>query len=507
MSKSAAATIPTPEELKAQHADLVSRMDQTMWGGTAQPAKPKAPEPEPAPEPPPAPAAPPPAEPPPAEPATPPAQPAQPAPPVPAQPSLASLPKPEPAIGRADIKDAVATALEEAGIKPPPPAPPQPTVALTAKDQHILTVLQKMEGMNPRYVGIADRTIAFWKKEQEWIAEFEKSNPDKDYASTEEYETFLEKNEPQYDETDFELAKEALIEERVTKKLELKQQEETRKLTDQQRFVQEQPVIQATAHSAVVSMVGGAFANEKGEMPEALAKILQKDGKLVLDDEAAKKLQEEAPEAYEVLLETGEELSVLIQALETMARFPNIPPKRSIKLPISGRRISPVDILEDEAQELETELLASHKDKLIDGKKLVSQSEFERDIAKIQKSNASEEEKREAFRRLQESKCCIGTAEIAHGLAFKYAQKAKRKIGTLTEIVDRKVKKATPPAPAAVPTQPPTPTPAPTPTPTPAGGKPKSPAVVSQSDAPDPAKGTQVTKEQKQEMIQKSMWG
>lgn len=358
-----------------------------------------------------------------------------------------------------------------------------------------------MESMIPAYVGLADKTIAFWKDEQAFLAEFAKANPDKKADDSDEYEAWLEKNEPQYDEFDFKQAENALVKDEIRAEEETKRKESERKMTERQRLAQDQPLIQQLAYTAVTDCVVDALKGQDGKLPAHLEAILMKDGKPMVDQAASEKLSEEDPVAYQVLLKWTEKLNLSVQAMETLARYPEAP-KKKVQLQYSKGSMSPADTVVEDADEFESRMLKLPKEQTtLNGKTLISQEEYFKEGNKIQGSRLSDDKKREALERFTDKYYCLGVDEIRAGLSMLYAERAREEINSLNEIVNRKVKKTAPVAPQEPPKPVETPAAAPVATPPEANNKSHSPAVVSRSDVPDPTRPIVATKAEDLQII------
>lgn len=512
------ATAPTPEQLKAEHDAAVQTAAERMFNTAKHPVtagqmrqrtpketKQTAPEPPKETTPAAAPT-PPPAEPAketPAQPATPPTPPSPPTT-EPASPTLANLPKPQ--FDKNAVREAVRETLEE--IQPAPaPAPVTPSgPTLTAKEQNMLAVFQKMAALNPVYKGLAEKVIAFWKSEQDWIATWEKANPGKAYAQSDDYQEWLEANEPQYDEDDFDTAKEALMEDRVTAKVEKKNEAKAKVEEAKQRAVRERPVIDQIAHGAVAQMVANSFIGQDGKLPPEVESILVKDGKIIIDDTAAGKLQEHDPALYQTLLEEGEKLHVMTHALEAMSRgLPLDEFRKGRRLKISGEVLSPIEQLDIEADEIEKEMLKMPKEETTDkaGREFVGIDQWNKEIDRIAK--LPQDKQPAAVDKLNERYWHLGPEQLLAGLTGKFAAKVKNRAAVMNDVLDRKAKKGS--APVTPPGQgaPETPPSAPPTEPMPAAAKEKSPATVSRSDTPDKTPQTQTTKEEDLKNINRRM--
>lgn len=495
------------EDLKEEKAKFVAGAAAKMFGRGAAPV---VPEPEPAPEaaapkppetppaeppkPPEVPPATPPADPP--KPVDPPKPPASPLAPAPTEPPKPSLAKPADALGAKEIEDIVERALDK-HTPAPAAAPVVPAVQLTRKDEYTLKVLRKMEAMSPSYAGLADKTIEFWKLEQAFLADFAKANPGKEVDKSDEYEEWLEKNEPQYDDFDFRQAELAIVKDDVAREEEGKRQASERKQAEKQRLVQEQPIILERAGQAVTECVLTALKGEDGKLPANLEAILMQNGKVVLDEASSDKLREEDPVAFNVLLKHSERLNIVVQAMESLARNPDLKPKKHV-LKHSKTTIVPTEVALEEADEYEAQVLKLPKDQTtVEGRALLSYKDFSKQVEKIQGAKMSDDKKREAIEAFTSKYYCLGVDDIRAGLTMIYAEKAREEIKEQNEIVDRKVKKSTPPG--AI--QPPKPVEQEPATPAPNNDKPHSPAVISRSDVPDPTRPVVATKAEDLQII------
>lgn len=517
-----AAVAPTPEQLKAEHDAAVRVAAGRLFNTEQFPVRQNV---VPLPTPPPAPAEPAP----PVPPAEPPAPEAAPElAPAAAAPAPAPAPSLVPPLDPKEIAlEAAREALREsqAATAPPAVAPPAAVgLDLSEEDQYTLRVLRKMEEMNPKLAGLADRTLEYWKKEAEFIAAFQKANPDKEAEKSDEYEQWVEQNDPGYDEFAFKQAERAIIKEDMLREQEERDTKSRREREVQERIEKEKPEVAGIVGQSVLQTAVRALANFKDGLvevdasgqpvlPEQFAKILVRDGKIVIDETSTAQLRDADPIAFEVLIERCERVSKLTQALEQMSRYPNSDHSnlsRPVRL-ASGEMLIPSEVLAAEADDYEREMLAMPKEETtIDGRKLLSHAEYNKRVVEISKSGKTKEQKQSAFEDLKRSFWCLGPDEIREGLVAKEALYARQKIAKLNEAVDQRSKRSAPSAPAAVPT--PTTQPAPAPAPVsvaaaPTDGKVRSPAVVSRSDAPNPNGQPQPTSPQTAEIIHSKFFG
>jgi hypothetical protein len=103
------------------------------------------------------------------------------------------------------------------------PAPVVPEPELPKDIQRKLETYRELEAVDPKYKGLAEKVVEFSKTggiEDQYIAAWKKDNPGKKFDhEAEEHEEFYSANAPNYDEDDFEVAREAVITRRVEQKV------------------------------------------------------------------------------------------------------------------------------------------------------------------------------------------------------------------------------------------------------------------------------------------------
>lgn len=433
-------------------------------------------------------------------------QPAQPAPaePGPEEPeaprSSAVLPDEE--VERIAERVAAKTAPRQPTAPQPPPVDPAAGLNLNAGDLKLLDVLSIVEEMNPaQYHGIRARMISFWHREKAWLEDWQKKNPGKDPDDDDDYLAFCEEHEPKIEDHALDMAKEERLKREwraEQEKVRARDQEEQQKRERAHAYV---PRVQHASALATASMVRNAS-------PEFAALITGE----VITPENEKAMKEKDPVQHRILLEHGEEMSLVFQALALA--FENVPADRqmpgTVKMKTNGRRIHPLEEAIALVAELETQFSKMPKEETtIEGRVFITQDQMAERLESIEKSDRSAEEKKNATRDLYSRYWTMGLDDYRRGFEAEYARRAKERIAEIEAAADRKAKG--PGAPAT-----PAPQPAPTPTPAPATARPANnappdttrrpaPAVVSASDAANPANNRPLTKEQQDKVIDAKM--
>lgn len=118
-------------------------------------------------------------------------------------------------------KEAAVAAVNAMNRNQPAPVVEEPE--LPRDIQRKLETYRELEAVDPKYKGIAAKVVEFSKTggvEDKYIAAWKKENPGKKFDhDAEEHEDFYLANAPDYDEDDFEVAREAVITRRVEQKV------------------------------------------------------------------------------------------------------------------------------------------------------------------------------------------------------------------------------------------------------------------------------------------------
>lgn len=129
------------------------------------------------------------------------------------------------AVGREIARETAKSAKAE-----PPPPPAAEPVELPEEFRRDTAVFEEMARLNPkRYGKIKDELARYTKAENDYIAKWEAEHPNEEFdGDSDEHDAFYAKVKPDYDRTDFEAAKESLIEQRITRKAEERVEERMR---------------------------------------------------------------------------------------------------------------------------------------------------------------------------------------------------------------------------------------------------------------------------------------
>lgn len=184
------------------------------------------------------------------------------------------IPAPEPQIG--EVVTRAATEAAVAAVKATQPkveAAPEPE--LPRDIQRKLEVYKELEESDQKYKGLAKKVVEFSKKggiEEQYITEWKKANPGKQFdPEAEDHEEFYAKNAPDYDENDFEVAKEQIIERRAVEKARKALEPELQKQRHREIEREVEPAIAQASYSVATSALGAIsedlvkVATEKGD--------------------------------------------------------------------------------------------------------------------------------------------------------------------------------------------------------------------------------------------------
>lgn len=337
-------------------------------------------------------------------------------------------------------KAAVQTVVDK--LTPPKP-PGEPALELAPKEKATIEVLKELES-DARYAGIVDKTLKFWKKEEEYSKAWELRNEGKQFDPVaEEHAEFYTKNEPKFDEDDFDRAKEQVVEKRVTAKVQeqiRKQHEpEMERIKTEREYEKAMPVINGIANQSVAEFVAAAA-------PE-FAKLMTVDGKIVLTDPVVDALVAADKDIVELLHGPAEEVRILVTELETLGRFQKAMPldtNKAVKLVHSKGTIYPHRELLDFAANLEAELLAlpAEETTRADGRTFLAEAAVNGAIKKIESGAGTREEKNAAIRAFTAKHWYIDVPITRNALIADRAAK----MGKLVETLSRRGKPAAPSA-------------------------------------------------------------
>lgn len=334
--------------------------------------------------------------------------------------------------------------------EPAAPAHVQPEgLDLDDGDKAVIAEMQLAARHNAKFADLPDRTLKFWKSEQDYIAGWQKQNPGQTYKK-EDHEDFYTKHEPQFDETEF--AQTIKKAEREELKTELRQEAaseakgEVSKLRFENRWKEEAPEITTAANKTAAGMIAAID-------PE-LAKVLQVGEEMVLNPETLAKLEEVDPVAGRIVKRQAGYLARMIQEVERLDRYPDH---------YRGDAANPLHVaLFNAALELEEKIAAlPAEDQLEDGKKFIRQSEFNRALDEIEKGPGDPAQK-EAKKKALAGQCwTLDADDVKEAITTKVRVHTAKKIKEDREIVELALKKrggpalVTPPTAAPAATTPP----------------------------------------------------
>lgn len=353
--------------------------------------------------------------------------------------------------------------LEQEPPAPPAPVVPVAEVQMSDAERRMVETMERMGKDNSQYKNLAAETVHFWKQEQAYIKDWETKHPGQKFdEEAEEHNTFYE-TEPDFDEDDFTITREKIIEERAeqraTEKFSKSNDKERRKVEFAQKFESSDPEIRSSASEKVHLMISQS-------LPE-IADQMKNGDKIILSEELETKLKTEMPEIHEILLDNAERVNALVIELSRLARFgdeykPN--PNFRVKLG-SGDTIHPHAEIMDTINVLEKRMLEKPPHETMrDGKRLVSTDMYSEFMEKLMKLKITPAEKEAKARLFQSQYYCLTPVDFEAEIIQKSVARTQKEIGR----VKKHMKPVTPPA-------------APQPQP---GGTPPSPNPV---PAPAPA--------------------
>lgn len=375
--------------------------------------------------------------------------------------------------------------------------PQEPT--LTAVEQKQLAAFEQMAKADKRYAELPTAVKAYWKKESEYQAKWEKDNPGEEFnPDADDHIAFYKKHTPSYDESDFESARETVIEERIKAEVTRESKERETKTESRQalqRHEAELPKITDSGVAEFASLAHDEFGTLIGE------------GKRITP-EMETKMEEADPLAKQILVEEGEPLSIMLAEHSKLTQFLDAYPPNynaAVRLQNSDRVIYPHAELVSFMMELEQKLVARPPDETMrDGKRLVSNAQFTTEVNTINGDRSlSDGERKRRLQALGASYYALNDEDFRAGLIGAAAAKAKKRIAQGQKIIEAKLAKNGKPEGKAVETSKDT---------KPAEVKPdatktKSPSVASASDNVDTRKSNAVGTEEKQDFFINRMYG
>lgn len=346
------------------------------------------------------------------------------------------------------IREAVqagATAAIEATKATTAQETPASDVDLTPKDKKTIEVIRFMEENNRAPKGSAEKTIQFWGKENDYIAQWQEKNPDKEYDENDsEHSQFYSKNEPAIDPDDFDQAKEdriiALAESKAEAKFKAARDPEIEKISFERQLEKLEPEIEKRANAATVALIEKASPD--------LAKVLGEDGKRSMAKDTFEKLAEEDPGAAEILQDESERLQLLLTEYELLAAFPTRykPDVGHVMTLSSGVDVLPHRQLIKIINTFEADLAALPKEETErGGKAFLPQPELiERERRIHDDKSLSDDRRKAAIRDLHGRYWSLTNDDIRSALVAEHVESAEKRIAKMTTIFDRKSSKGKP---------------------------------------------------------------
>lgn len=440
----AAPPAPTPAELDAKKADFMDRFvnNPRFTKGTQPERKSRAiaplgpPKDDPEPEPP----ATPPASEPPAAPATPPPAEPKPTPPPAAPPTTDDESDDE----EARIEAAAARRMAEAGIsdqQPPatPPGPPQQP--RSGADAYHLSVLSKMEELNPaKYDGLSARYQEYVQVEAAYKRAWLAANPGKRFnLDEEEHNDWRAENEPRFSAADLRTAERAV--ERAQIRAEVRDdvrreiEPELQQMRVEREMQRAKPLIKKASTDAIAAVLSA--------VPEFEKAMVVQDGKPTIAADTDQKLQEINPVMHAVANEEATRTMTVVAELEKMNRLGRAYPSnldKVVRLP-NGETLRPHAVIVDTFDELEDSYATgAAKDRVRAGKTFIRLSERAAKIDAIQQTNITPAQKQAKVQALLDGHWTVSADDIRE----RVVAKSRNKISAIA-----KKSPASPPKPPA----------------------------------------------------------
>lgn len=338
-------------------------------------------------------------------------------------------------------------AIEATRPAPVQERPAAEEVQLSDKDRHTIEALRMMETENPKFKGVADQTVAFWKKESKYIEDWEASNPGKKFDDqSDDHQEFYERHQPDVDADALDRAKLKVATQPMVKvaeeatKVANEAKETTRRIQFERNFDKAVPEMEQAIESGLLEVV------EKSN-PE-LAKLMGDKGKRRWSEESMKKIEEEDPVAFDLIQSEAEKARQLLADFECLTRFPgDIPfdPSRAVELS-DGTDYYPHRELVKLISDLESDLAAlPREDTERNGKQFIPQPKLVEREARIHAAaNMTADQKKAAIRELRGNFWTLSQDEIRAGIVAETAGKVTARMEKTQALFNRKASKSKP---------------------------------------------------------------
>lgn len=292
--------------------------------------------------------------------------------------------------------DAIADRVEERLAERQQQAPAVEDDSLNDEERAILAAVQVLQG-EPKHKGrdLVKATKDFWKKEQDYIAAWEKENAGEDYDPEDKaHAKFYKQHQPAYTEDELvgakERVKEAQIEQRARQAARAEIEPELREYKFEKELTRVLPQIRVNQNMAVSELVA--------EISPEFAKLLADGDKglKVIDADLVKKLEEIDPVAVDFLQDEALDLRVRIEELEKVARLSAYVPLDP-DLEVKGQNgvIRPHYEILKIGQELEQKVSQLPKNQQIsEGKQFITRREMRQKVEAIWNTKGLSDEAR-----------------------------------------------------------------------------------------------------------------
>lgn len=358
-----------------------------------------------------------------------------------------------PGLTREDVSAAV-EAGARAAIESTRPSKPEktvekePEIELSEEDKRTLEALKLIESDNPGSKGLVQRTIEFWKKEPDYIREWERKHPGEEFDKDDpQHSDFYDTNEPVVNEEEFAAAKIRLVVEPVERKAKeaVKAAEEVRKKSDQieldRKIEKTLPDIANRVDKSLIAVID--------ESAPELAKLLGEGDNKTADESGLKKIEEEDPVAFDIIQSEAERVRILCSEFELLTSFPGayqFNPSAHVALS-DDSTMSPhselVKLINDTEQDIKA-MPRAETDREHNGKvmRFMPQKEMrdqESEIAADQR--LTEAQKQAKIRDLRQSTWTLSVDDIRKAIISESAWKIKSRIEKAQKLFDLRASK------------------------------------------------------------------
>lgn len=266
---------------------------------------------------------------------------------------------------------------------------------LSSEERDYIQVLRRMGKNNQKYASLEKEHVAYMEREAAYIRKWLEEHPGEKYDHKgEEHQEFYEQNEVKYDQGDFDDAMSEIREERIEAKITRKLTEKASKEEKRRILNEAQPKINAVAYNSVVNFMTEAVPG--------FDKYAEKDdsGRKSFGKDASKKMMDDDPVAFQILMEESEPLAILVSELERFAITGgdyDYDKNLTVELKHSGRQLPVFSELFKFMNSFEREQLSKPAEETtVDGRRLVANSTFSEFIQNLRANKALSDEEKDA---------------------------------------------------------------------------------------------------------------